>query len=294
MDAVTMSGFTCPVEGCTKELSRLQVMHFRSAHERDPVDWVRDRYGDEIRELYATGNGSYTVAAEYEWLSSDMVCDVVETRTHEDAISGDRNPMKRNDVVDQFTGEDNPAKRPAVREKLREASTGRTHSDETKEKISLKNSGNEVSEAHREKIAAAAANRDTSYMQTEAYSQALSDALKGREPTYPTPYEVDGISHYVRSSWEEEIAKLLSENDVPYVYEPEFELSIGSYYPDFVVASSVLEVKGFSSERSVRKAEAFMSEFSDYTYVVVGDEIPCDVHVPWESNSDVLEVLDDD
>jgi hypothetical protein len=286
-----MSGFTCPVQDCEKELSRLQVMHFRSAHDCDPIEWVEEQYGSEIREKYAAKSGSYTIADEYEWLSSDMVCGIVETRTHYQAIAGDNNPMKRDEIAAQFTGDDNPAKRPGVRKKLREASTGRTLSDAAKEKIAQKNRGNKVGEEHRQKIAAGASKRDTSYMQTEAYSRALSEGLKGREPTYPTPYEVDELTHRVRSSWEEEIAKLLVENEIAYAYEEEFQLSIGSYYPDFVGDSFVIEVKGFSNERSVEKATYFMKEFPSYTYVVVGDEIPFDVHIPWERREEILEVL---
>jgi hypothetical protein len=113
-----------------------------------------------------------------------MVCELVETRSRGEALEGENNPMKRDDVASQFSGENNPAKRPEVREKLRKSARGNTHSKQTKEKISRKNSGNVVSEAHREKISEAASNRDTSYMQTEEYSRALSESLKGREPTY--------------------------------------------------------------------------------------------------------------
>ena len=306
-----MSSFICPVGDCEKQLSRLQIMHFRSTHDCEPVEWVNSEYGSEIREQYASGSGSYTIAEKYEWLSSDMVCEFVETRSRGEALEGENNPMKRDDVASQFSGENNPAKRPEVREKLRKSAKGNTHCElprptalgptrpslvavgascfcvgtcirrghsgsrlrrrfpftggsecptptastlghnrrctllvafeqrrtrgeclttlfdrrgskampyngsedddgrcipsllapsalaeegglapcttqakQTKEKISRKNSGNVVSEAHREKISEAASNRDASYMQTEEYSRALSESLKGREPTY--------------------------------------------------------------------------------------------------------------
>jgi replication factor C small subunit len=288
-----MGKFVCPAAGCEKELSRLQVMHFRSAHERDPVDWVERQYGSEIKNRYADGEGSYAIASDYEWLSSDMVCQVVETRSPQESLSGDTNPMKRDEVIDQFCGDTNPAKRPEVRKKISNALTGHTHTEETKRKISRKNRGNKITEEHRRKIAAAASERDTSYMQTPAYSQALSKALKGREPTYPKPYDVAEISHSVRSSWEEKVAKSLANHDIPYDYEPEFELSIGSYFPDFMIDDIVIEVKGFANERSVAKATAFMNEFPEYSYVVVGDEIPCDIHMPWKERKELIEVITD-
>lgn len=289
-----MAGFTCPVENCSKELSRLQVMHFRSAHDCEPSEWVENRHGTEIADRYESGDGSYVIAADYEWLSPDMVCEIVDTRTPEAALNGSFNPMKRDKVVTEFTGDENPAKRPEVREKISSALTGHTQSEETKRKISRKNSGNEISDEHRRKLSEAASNRDTSYMQTDAYSRALSEALEGREPTYPEPYEVSELSHPVRSSWEEDVATLLTTNDVAYEYEPEFTLSVGSYYPDFVVDDCVIEVKGFATERSVRKAKAFMRECSNHLYVAIGDEIPCDVHVPWDEREKVLEVVSDD
>lgn len=288
-----MSEFICPVSGCQMELSRLQVMHFRASHDCDPHEWVTETHGSELQEKYDSGVGSYAIASEYEWLTPDMVCEVVDTRSQESSLRGNNNPMKRSDVAEQFRGESNPAKREDVREKISNAVSGFTHSQKAKEKISRKNTGNEIGEQARAKISTAASNRDTSYMQTEEYREALSEALVGREPTYPTPYDVDRLSHRVRSSWEEEIAIQLTENDIQYVYEEEFELSVGSYYPDFVVDEFVIEVKGFADERSVKKATAFIDEYVDLKYVVVGDQMPCDVHIPWERREKLLEVITD-
>lgn len=272
----------------------LQVMHFRSAHDCDPVDWVEKEFGPEIRKVYATGTGSYAIADEYEWLTSDMVNNVVETRTHTESVTGENNPMKRREIAAQFHGDANPARRADVRKKISDSVSGFSHTEEAKQKIARKNSGNEISEEHRKIVSEASSNRDTSYMQSEEYRKALSESLKGREPTYPTPYEVDSLSHLVRSSWEEEMAKLLVRNDISYRYEEEFELSVGSYYPDFVTDPFAIEVKGFSNQRSIEKATAFMKEYPSYTYIVVGDEIPCHYHVPWDRRTEVLEVITDE
>ena len=286
-----MATFTCPVEECTKELKRLQVMHFRYKHECDPVEWVEETHGTELRQKYAGGVGCYRISEEYEWLSPEMVQEVVDTRTHKEALSGENNPMKRKEVVKHFRGENNPAKRPAVRKKIRETNTGHVHSEETKKKISEKNTGNTISEAHRRAISEAAAAADKSYMQTDEYRQKLSESLKGREPTYPKPYSVPELSHKVRSSWEEEIAKLLVHEGIEYQYEERFSISDRAYYPDFIIEDSIVEVKGFANERAVKKAVSFMEEYPSYTYIVVGDELPCDIHVPWENRESIIEVI---
>lgn len=284
--------FTCPVEGCSKELKRLQVMHFRSAHGCDPVDWVDEEHGRDIRDLYSDGPGAYVIADEYEWLKPDMVLEIVDPQGHQEALKGDDNPMKRSEIVANFTGEDNPAKRPEVREKISEALDGHEVSEETRQKISVANTGNEISKAHREAVAKAAMEADRSYMQTDEYREKLSEAHQGRQPTFPKPYEVDGLSHSVRSSWEEAIGLLLAEYGIEYEYEREFEISGGSYYPDFFVGPEVIEVKGWVNERGVEKAQLFTEEFPSYIYIVIGNELPCDVHIPWEERNNLLEVID--
>lgn len=288
-----MSTFICPVEGCEKELSRLQVMHFRAKHDCDPVEWVMENYGQQLQERYSAGVGSYSIAEEDEWLSSDMVCEVVDTQTHSQSLRGDNNPMRRENVVEHFIGANNPSKQPDVRAKISRAVTGNTLSQGAKQKISEKNKGNEICEEHREAISKAAAEMDRSYMQTNSYRKALSDALKGRPPTYPKPYEVDKLEHSVRSSWEEEIGKILVNENIEYEYEQKFELSVGSYYPDFQIGNVIIEVKGFASERSINKAEIFMTEFPRFYYIVIGDVIPCHYHLSWKDRHRLPEVMTD-
>lgn len=288
-----MSKFMCPVMGCEKELSKLQIFHFRSAHQCDPIEWVDENFGQVIRQMYSTGLGSYAIADEYEWLSRGMVLKIVESRSHVESISSGNNPMKRSDVIKQFLGEKNPAKEKEVRQKIRQSNTGHPVSEKTREKISRKNSGNTISKEHREAISKAASQMDRSYMQTKKYRNKLSEAQKGRPPTYPTPYHPEDLAHKVRSSWEEDIGILLNKWGITYEYEKEFELSIGSYYADFSTDRFVVEVKGFRNERSVKKADCFLEEYQSFTFVVVGAEIPCDIHISWEDKADLKEVLAD-
>lgn len=288
-----MADFVCPVDGCQKRLKRLQVMHFRSGHGCDPVEWVEKRYGPELNQAYESGSGCYVIADKYEWLSSDMVLQIVETRSHQQSVTGGNNPMKRDEVAEQFAGSRNPAKQPEVRSKISESLEGHTLSEGAKQKISEKNTGNTICEAHKKAVAQAAASRDTSYMTSEEYRQAVSNSLKGREPTYPKPYEVEELSHEVRSSYEETVAKMLLERGIEYTYEKRFELADDSaYYLDFLVRDVAVEVKGWANERSIAKAEAFMTEFPSYTYVVVGDKIPCDIHIKWEERDKLPGVID--
>jgi hypothetical protein len=45
------------------------------------------------------------MAEKYEWLSLDMVCELVETRSRSEALEGENNSMKRDDIASQFSGE---------------------------------------------------------------------------------------------------------------------------------------------------------------------------------------------
>lgn len=289
-----MARFTCPVAGCKKELTKLQVMHFRSYHNCDPWQWVEANFGPEIRSLYAEGRGTYAVSSYIDWLSRIMVETIVETRSHSESLSGDNNPMRREEVRQHFLGENNPAKRPDVREKISEALKGHEVSPETRAKISEKNRGKTISKEHRQAVSEAAKKIDRSYTQTKEFSEVVSNALKGREPTYPKPYTVDEIPHFVRSTWEEEIARMLIDNEIEYEYEKRFNLGDRAYYPDFVFDEIVIEVKGYARPESISKAKLFMEQYPSYKYVVVGDEIPCHIHIPWENRSELIQELSDD
>jgi len=105
------------------------------------------------------------------------------------------------------------------------------------------------------------------------------------------PIFVEETDRMVRSSWEEEIDLMLYDSGFDYDYEPKrFDIGDRKYMPDFIVESEVVvEVKGYVSESSLEKAESFMAEYPDYTYVVVGSEIPCDKYVPWEERNEFVD-----
>jgi IS30 family transposase len=106
--------------------------------------------------------------------------------------------------------------------------------------------------------------------------------------------------HIVRSEWELEICNILIEEGVNYNYESlEIEYCEGStYVPDFVTNEYVIEIKGayFSeihgdknTERE--KALAAMESLDERDYVVVGKELPADIHIPWEERSKIRELF---
>jgi replication factor C small subunit len=101
---------------------------------------------------------------------------------------------------------------------------------------------------------------------------------------------VEETGHKVASSWEKEIDIRLDSLDIDYNYEPEFELKDSVYHPDFQIDEYIVEVKGWDTEHSHKRAEKFLKNYSNYTYIVVGTKLPCDIHIPWEDR-DRLEAI---
>ena len=141
------------------------------------------------------------------------------------------------DVSDSWSGENNPAKREEVREK--------------------------ISKSH------------------------------GESPRHTNFEFVEELDHNVRSGWEKEVGLLLSENDIDYGYEEEiFELRKGCrYIPDFVLDDYVVEVKGQIFGNAKEKAKLFLEQ-SDRCYVVVGTEMPCNIHIPYQDREKLIELVD--
>lgn len=105
----------------------------------------------------------------------------------------------------------------------------------------------------------------------------------------------DHLDHIVRSTWELKIATLLSEAGIQYEYESiVFDYADNrTYTPDFVTSPYVIEVKGIliKEERIKAKAEAAMESLDDRAYVIVGTEVPCDIHIPWENHEEIIELF---
>ena len=68
----------------------------------------------------------------------------------------------------------------------------------------------------------------------------------------------DDLGHFVRSSWEANIARLLKALGIAYVYEPRrFDLGWTTYLPDFEIAGGYIEVVGRMTPRDARQIEDF-------------------------------------
>jgi hypothetical protein len=102
------------------------------------------------------------------------------------------------------------------------------------------------------------------------------------QPSGGSPIET-GYGITVRSSWEKELVDFFERRGISYEYEPfEVEYEDGFYTPDFLVGDKIVEVKGHSSEKDIKKARRMVE--SDYEYVVIGSsraDMPADLFVEW-------------
>lgn len=176
----------------------------------------------------------------------------------------------------KLTGEDNPAKRDEVRKKISENTLY----------------GDNLSEAGRKAIENAnnPTGKDHPFYNVTGSDHPCSFPSGG--PPKADQIEVTQTGHTVRSHWEKEVDILLHSSDLSYDYEPKsFELDWTSYCPDFIVEESiVIEVKGYISERCVWRAKHFKEEYDKF-YLVVGNRLPADAHLPWEYSSRLPQVL---
>lgn len=151
---------------------------------------------------------------------------------------------------------------------ISELPEGGPPSQEARQKISETLMGHEVSEETRQKI---------------------------RENTPPGSFitiEVEETGNTVRSTWEKEIDILLHESDVQYAYEGAlFRLNTRHYTPDFISGDTAIEVRGYASDDAIRRATEFLIMEPEWRYIVVGDELPCDVHIPWEDRETLVDYL---
>jgi hypothetical protein len=102
------------------------------------------------------------------------------------------------------------------------------------------------------------------------------------------------LSHRVRSQWEMKVATILTDVAADYGYES-IRISYGddgnrTYIPDFETDEYVIECKGrdwgvvFGRDHTDDdKARAAMRQLDGKEYVVIGIELPCDIHIPWRN-----------
>jgi len=84
----------------------------------------------------------------------------------------------------------------------------------------------------------------------------------------------EDLGHYVRSSWEANIARLLLYFGITYFYEPErFDLNDVTYCPDFYLPTldTYLEVKGYP-DRNIDSVAKFAVQYPDKKIALIMGE----------------------
>ena len=111
------------------------------------------------------------------------------------------------------------------------------------------------------------------------------------------------LDHKVRSSWELEIANLLTKHDISYEYEAiEISWRDGRIYtPDFITEHYVIEIKGrlYPGNYVAEKAEAAIDTLDARDYVLVArdsvaEQVPHDIHISWDEREDLIDLLKED
>jgi hypothetical protein len=177
-------------------------------------------------------------------------------------------------------------------DEISETLTGRSLPEEQVEEIRERMMGNDYAVGY-ERTPEQKANLEKGRKyRSDAWKKSMSESMKGNNHGRRNCFFVDELGHEVDSNWEMDVAFLLQHNNIDYEIEPEYKRSEGrSYFPDFRVGDIVIEVKGWASEPAIEKAEEFMERHEE-TYVVVGDEMPCNYHFSWENREQLTEVLE--
>jgi len=128
---------------------------------------------------------------------------------------------------------------------------------------------------------------------TDALIEAGYEPHKALNPDY--------LDHRVDSVTELVIADMLLDAGVEYENEGiEITYDDGrTYTPDFVTKGYVIECKGqdwgkiYNKEVTAKdKAEAAINALDKREYVVVGTEIPADIHIPWEERQKISDLFE--
>ena len=171
---------------------------------------------------------------------------------------------------------DNPAKRKNVRQKISEKQKGKKnnfygkkHTEEALQKISKSNSG-----------------KNHHYYGVTGKDHPRYGMVSGLKMQ-----TVKETGHTVRSNWEKEIDLMLHNANINYEYESKtFELTQEiTYTPDFIISDKIIEVKGWPTDKSIKRAKLFMKKHPNHKYIVVGNKIPCDIHIEWENREKLLQ-----
>lgn len=170
-------------------------------------------------------------------------------------------------------GELNPAKRPEVRKKMSDSakkhppnSLGHKPSTETLLKMSISRKGKCVGELNsmkRPEIRAKVSGRNNGM-----YGKPSPHGAGRGKGAYFT--KTDGVSVYLRSTYETMFAIGLEQNEIIWKYENRFDLGDCTYLPDFYLPEYDLyiEVKGWLSKKAYGKLIKFSELYPNIKLVV--------------------------
>lgn len=252
-------GYSCPKCSSQVETMRGLASHWGQVHDGPTPDWIEYPEPSE----------------EHKQNLSESLSGRELSEEHREKLSGQ----------DYYQSEE-------YREKMSDALSGREVTDEHRQKISESMSG------ENNPLYGACGEDHPNYGVTwpEEVRERMGEGAKGNSRGGNMELQtVDETGHTVKSTWEATVDRLLHASETDFEYEPEtFEFEDGrAYTPDFIAGGSVVvEVKGHVwNDWSIERAIRFMSEFPDYTYVVVGAELPCDRHLPWSQREDLTELI---
>lgn len=127
--------------------------------------------------------------------------------------------------------------------------------------------------------------------------QKRSQRMKGKNnPNYGGKYSYGyssgrgalrkDLGHYVRSSWEANICRVLKALNITYEYEPKaFVLSNGhTYTPDLLVHIDdfFVEIKGFWQENDLEKMALFLKEYPKIKLQIIDEKIYLQIEEYWK------------
>lgn len=270
------------------------------SHSRKTREKISKSLKGKMSKISKSLKGKMSKIMEERWQDPDCTYNSEEYREKLSKAAKNRfkDPKERKKISEATK---KAMQRPEVRKRYEEGMERRD--------ISGENNGNynrNFSKEHRRKLSEAMKKRwqdPNDPLNSKEYRRKRSrlfsgknNPMYGESPGYPELYEVDGLNHKVRSSWEEDIALRLVEAGIDYEYEKEFQLENGRhFYPDFTIDHIVVEPHKFIYlETDKEKFGKFHKKFPEYTFIVlsvINASDVCDIWIPWSERNSLIKII---
>lgn len=137
---------------------------------------------------------------------------------------------------------------------------------------------------HKDKMIDSFSKRQIKLWQDPEYRKMQTEVHKGILPSHKTSYGVGGfrddLGHFVRSTWEANVCRVLKYLGVDYEYEPiTFDLGNETYTSDLRIqlpnggGTVYYEIKGYYSEEHYRKINLFKKYYPNVNLVIIDEEV---------------------